>query len=64
MWKRSISVTELQKIKENLNQMRRLCEAATAHGGENALLEAGTKAIDNILSKVKCVVLIKCTLET
>jgi len=30
----------------------------------DALLEAGTKAIDNILSKVKCVVLIKCTLES
>jgi len=52
MQKRSISVTELRKIKENLNQMRRLCEAATAHGGEKENGQLSYKAVDSTLSQI------------
>ena len=52
MRKRRISVTELQKIKENLNQMRRLCEAATAHGGEKESGQFSYKAVDSTLSQI------------
>jgi len=52
MQKRSISVTELRKIKENLNQMKRLCDAATAHGGEKENGQLSYKAVDSTLSQI------------
>ena len=45
----SISITELRKIKRNLGQMKRLCEAATAHGGSGQL---SYKIIDSALSQI------------
>lgn len=37
MQTRNITVTELKKIKRNFGQMKRLCEAATAHEGNMQL---------------------------
>ena len=47
--KHSVSITELRKIKRNLGQMKRLCEAATAHGGSGQL---SYKAVDSALSQI------------
>ena len=45
----SISITELRKIKCNLGQMKRLCEAATAQGGSGQL---SYKVVDSALSQI------------
>jgi len=52
MQKRSISITEIRKIKENLNQMKRLCDAVTAHGGEKENGQFSYKAVDSTLSQI------------
>ena len=52
MQKRSISVTELEKIKEHHAQMKRLCDAATAHGGEKETGQLSYKAMDSVLSQI------------
>ena len=44
----SVSITELRKIERNLGQMKRLCEAATAHKGSGQL---SYKAVDSALSQ-------------
>ena len=46
---RSITVTELTKIKGRHGQLRRLCEAATAHG-EN--MELSYEAVDSAFSQI------------
>ena len=46
---RSITVTELTKIKGSHGQLRRLCEAATAHGGN---MELSYKAVDSAFSQI------------
>ena len=45
----SVSITELQKIKDNLGQMKRLCGAATARKGSGQL---SYKAVDSALSQI------------
>ena len=52
MQKRSISVTELQKIKNNHEQMKRLCEAATAHGDSEENGQLSYKAVNSALSQI------------
>ena len=51
MQKRSISVIELREIKDNYEPMKRLCEAATTHGGSNESGQLSYNAIDSILSQ-------------
>ena len=49
MQKRSITVNELQKIKNNYEQMKRLCEVATAHGSDKYLrIEAVDSALEEL----------------
>ena len=50
--KRNISVTELQKIKDNHEQMKRLCEAATAHGNSEESGQLSYKAVNSALSQI------------
>lgn len=52
MQKRSISVTDLQKIKDNHEQMKRLCEAATAHGDSKESGQLSYKAVNSALSQI------------
>ena len=52
MEKRSILVTELQKIKNNHEQMKRLCEAATAHGDSKESGQFSYKAVNSALSRI------------
>ena len=52
MQKRNISVTELQKIKDNHEQMKRLCEAATAHGDSKESGQLSYKAVNSALSQI------------
>ena len=52
MQKHNISVAEVQKIKTNQEQMKRLCDAATAHGGENENAQLSYKAVDRTLSQI------------
>ena len=52
MQKRNISVTELQKIKDNHEQMKRLCEAATAHGDSEESGQLSYKAVNSALSQI------------
>jgi len=52
MQKRSISVAEVQKIKKKQEQMKRLCDAATAHGGRNEDEQLSYKAVDSTLSQI------------
>lgn len=47
--KRSITVNELQKIKNNYKQMKRLCEVATAHGSDKHFR---TEAVDSALEEL------------
>jgi len=51
MQKRSISVIELREIKDTYEPMKRLCEAATTHGGSNESGQLSYNAIDSILSQ-------------
>ena len=51
MQKRNISVTELQKIKDNHEQMKRLCEAATAHDSKESG-QLSYKAVNSALSQI------------
>jgi len=50
--KHSISIAEVQKIKTNQEQMKRLCDAATAHGGENENGQLSYNAVDSALSQI------------
>ena len=50
--KHNISVTELQKIKDNHEQMKRLCEAATAHGDSEESGQLSYKAVNSALSQI------------
>ena len=52
MQKRNISITELQKIKDNHEQMKRLCEAATAHGDSEENGQLSYKAVNSALSQI------------
>ena len=52
MQKRNISVAELQKIKDNHEQMKRLCEAATAHGDSKESGQLSYKAVNSALSQI------------
>ena len=52
MQKRSISVTELQKIKDNHEQMKRLYEAATAHGDSEESGQLSFQAVNSALSQI------------
>ena len=52
MQKRTISVTELQKIKDNHEQMKRLYEAATAHGDSKESGQLSYKAFNSALSQI------------
>jgi len=52
MQKRSISVTELWKIKENEKQVRRLCEAAIAYEGKKENGHLLYEAVDCVLSQI------------
>ena len=52
MQKRNISVTELQKIKDNHEQMKRLCEAATAHVDSKESGQLSYKAVNSALSQI------------
>ena len=51
MQTRSITVTELQKIKSNQEQMKRLCEAATVSGDKESG-QLSYKAVDGVLSQI------------
>ena len=53
MQKRNISVAELQKIKDNHEQMKRLCEAAnTAHGDSKESGQLSYKGVNSALSQI------------
>ena len=52
MQKRSISVTELQKIKNNHEQMKRLCEAATTHGDSKESGQLLYHTVNSALSQI------------
>ena len=52
MQTRSITVTELQKIKNNQEQMKRLCEAATVSGDSKESGQFSYKAVDSVLSQI------------
>ena len=52
MQERSISVTELQKIKNNHEQMKRLCEAATAHGDSKESGQLLYHTVNSALSQI------------
>ena len=52
MQKRSISVTDLQKIKNNHEQMKRLCEAATAHGNSKESGQLSYHTVNSALSQI------------
>ena len=51
MQTRSITVTELQKIKSNQEQMKMLCEAATVSGDKESG-QLSYKAVDSVLSQI------------
>ena len=52
MQKRDISIIELREIKDHYEQMKRLCEAATAHGDSKESGQFSNKAIDSSLSQI------------
>ena len=52
MQTRSITVTELQKIKNNQEQMKRLCEAATVNGDSKESGQLSYKAVESVLSQI------------
>ena len=52
MQKHSISVTKLQKIKDNREQMKRLCEAATAHGDSKESGQLSYHTVNSALSQI------------
>ena len=52
MQKRDISIIELREIKDHYEQMKRLCEAATAHGDSKESGQFSYKAIDSALSQI------------
>lgn len=47
--KRSVTVNELQKIKNNYEQMKRLCEVATSHGSDKHFQ---TETVDSALEEL------------
>ena len=52
MQKRNISLIELREIKDHYEQMKRLCEAATAHGDSEESGQFSYKTIDSALSQI------------
>ena len=52
MQKRKISLIELREIKDNYEQMKRLCEAATTHGGSNESGQLSYTGVDSALSHI------------
>ena len=51
MQDRSISVSELRKIKDHYEQMKRLCEAATANGDSVVDRHLSYRKVDNTLAQ-------------